>query len=315
MRTPRKTERGVALLASMMGIALMTIVIMDFTSATMLGYRSAANQANEMRAEYLARSGVQVGIAILAQDARKDAQSDKPYDGLDKFWATPFPPIPISGGLASVSIVDETRKINVNDLVDTENGGVKADKAQMLIRLFAVTNVPQEILPALIDWLDPDSVTSPGGAEADYYMRLMPPYAPRNGPMPTIGDLRMVRGVDDAIFFKLSQLLTVEPEQQVNINTAPPEVLAALTPEMSNDPQLVKEILAARQEKPFVTVELTDLPGFSPFADKLQGLLTTRSDYFTINGRGSYAGTRKTTVAVVRREGVDPIQFVTWYQD
>ena len=74
---------------------------------------------------------------------------------------------------------------------------------------------------------------------ADYYLRLTPPYEPRNGPMPTIGDLRMVRGVDDATFMKLRNYLTVMPEIRVNANTASPEVLACLEADLAATSRLL----------------------------------------------------------------------------
>jgi general secretion pathway protein K len=315
MRNARKTERGIALLATLMAIALMTVIVADFTGAAMLGYRSAANQANALRADYLARSGVQVGTALLAQDARNDEQAQQPHDSLDELWAAPFPPIQVGGGIASLSIVDDTRKLDINRLVNMQTGQFDPAFAQTLNRLFAEIGVSQDLLPALIDWLDPDSVPTAGGAENEYYLGLVPPYEPRNGPMPTIGDLRMVRGVDDATFLKLSRFLTVAPDKVVNVNTAPAEVLAALLPELNDDPSLVKEILAARREKPFLAADdVADLPGFSQFGDRLVPLLTVQSDYFTITGMGSFAGTRKLAFAMVHREGTGE-QVVSWRED
>src|SRR4029077_11701465 len=118
---------------------------------------------------------------------------------------------------------------------------------QQLSRLLALLEISPAIVPAIIDWLDRDSIDTPGGgAEADYYLKLIPPYEPRNGTMPTIGDLRMIKGIDDATFLKLKNYLTVEPETRVNVNTAPPEVLACLEPELASNPRLVMQILQAR---------------------------------------------------------------------
>ncbi|MFZ0890498.1 MAG: type II secretion system minor pseudopilin GspK [Candidatus Binataceae bacterium] len=325
MRRLRKTERGIALLATMLGMALMTVVVMDFTTASTLGFRSAANQANQMRAEYLGLSGVNVGMALLAQDARQDAAltEQQPHDGFDKLWAQPFPPIPVGGGLAGVSIVDENRKLDLN-LIIGQNGTVNLPFVQILVRLFAVSQIPPEILPAIINWIGVPGSPFPPAAGADYYLRLTPPYAPRNGPIPTIGDLRMVRGVNDVIFNELSQFLTVVQTQQagnqqlpmVNVNTAPPEVLASLTQDMTDNPNLVKEIIAARTAKPFLdTASVAELAGSGNSAGDLPGLLTVRSDYFTIAGRGTYAGARKIVVAIVHREGLDPLQVISCYED
>jgi len=312
-----RSERGIALLATMMAVALMIVMVVDFTYSATEGYRSAANQMNELRSDYLARSGVQVGMALLSADALIDQKDPPPNDSLQEIWATPFPPIPVEGGAAGVSIVDEARKLNINQLVDPGTGTVNQEVAAEFSRLFSVTSVPPEILPALIDWLDRDSVTSRGGAEADYYLRLVPPYEPRNGPMPTIGDLKMIRGVDEPSFMKLKQFLTVAPEVRINVNTAPPEVLVAKMAELANDASLVKNILQIRSIKPFKTVlELSDVPGLSAVSGRLPSLFTTQSNYFTITGLGTYAGTRKLVYAMVLRRGSGgPIMLANWHED
>src|ERR1700686_5008118 len=279
----KKSERGVALLVTMMALALMTLLVMDFTTSASLGYRSAAGQANELRAEYLARSAISVGLSLLSTDAQQDALAKTPHDGLDEPWAQPYPPLPLGGGAAQVSIIDEARKLDINLLINPRNGQPNPEYTAIIERLFTNIGVSPALIPAIVDWLDPDSIESPGGAEADYYLRLIPPYEPRNGPMPTIGDLRALKGVDDAIFMQLAQYLTTAPELRINANTASPEVLAALTPELSNSPELVKEIITAREFRPFLAVtDIANLPGIGQFAAHLTPLLTTRSAYFTI---------------------------------
>jgi type II secretory pathway component PulK len=86
----RKKERGVALLAVLLGIALMTLLVVDFAMTAGLGFVSAANQANELRAYYLGRSGVNLGLALLAEDARMDAKADSPFDSLNDAGCSRF---------------------------------------------------------------------------------------------------------------------------------------------------------------------------------------------------------------------------------
>lgn len=311
-----RSERGIALLATLLAISLMTILVVDFTTSSALGYRAAANQADELRALYLARSGIEVGIAVLERDSLMDAQQQTPYDSLHDIWALQVPPIPVEGGTVSVSIVDEARKLNINQLYNLRARQVDDNFVQVIARLFEGIGVSTDLIPVLVDWLDPDSVDSPGGAEADYYLRLTPPYEPRNGPIPTIGDLRALKGVDDATFMQLAQYLTAAPEARVNANTASPEVLAALTPELSNNPDLVKEIVAAREYRPFLaTTDVTNLPGIGQFVTRLTALLTTRSSYFTIVGQGEFAGARRRIYAVFRRNTNGSAMLISWHED
>src|SRR5262249_47563153 len=148
----------------------------------------------------------------------------------------PAPPIPVDGGTVSMSIVDEERKLNINRLFNQQKREPDEQCAAIVTRLLANIGLSPALVPVLIDWLDPDSIESDGGAEADYYLRLIPPYEPRNGPMPTIGDLRMPKGMDDLTFLRLSRYFTTMDLGTgsccVNVNTASPEVLAALLPEL-----------------------------------------------------------------------------------
>jgi general secretion pathway protein K len=311
----KKSERGVALLVTMMALALMTLLVMDFTTSASLGYRSAAGQANELRAEYLARSAVSVGLSLLSTDAKLDALAKTPHDGLDEPWAQPYPPLPLGGGITQVSIIDEARKLDINMLINPRNGQPNPEYAAIIERLFTNIGVSPALIPAIVDWLDPDSIESPGGAEADYYLRLIPPYEPRNGPMPTIGDLRMIRGVDDATFFRLQQFLTAAPEPRVNINTAPPEVIAALVPQLSSDTSMVKQIVQARSVQPFLMVtDVGNLAGLGEAAIPLMKLITTRSAYFTVTGVGIYAGSRQRITSTFRRNSNGTSMLASWHE-
>ena len=311
----RKKERGVALLAVLLGIALMTLLVVDFAMTAGLGFVSAANQANELRAYYLGRSGVNLGLALLAADARMDAKADSPFDSLNDSWAMPFPTMPLEGGNVAVVVVDETRKLNINAMVD-QNGTPNQAAIQRIERLFTILNVDTALIPGIVQWITP-AVSTNGGVGADYYLALRPPYQPRFGPMPTIADLQLVKGINEAVFNRLRPFLTVMPETQVNVNTASGQVLASLEPELMEDQKTVEEIIAARQARPFtkVTDVVNDIPGVAAFGTRLTQDLTTRSQYFTIAGMGNYADARKIISATFHREQTGIGTLTNWHED
>ncbi len=386
-------ERGIALLATMLAIAMMTIIVVDFTSSSAMGYLSAANHANEIRAEYLARSAISIGLALIAQDTRNQLTQQmsggsaplgsagqtgasgasgvsggssvtgqgQPFDSFFSVWAAPFPPMPVNGGTVQLSVVDEARKFNINKLINftplaslTQTlpgaqasplgapsavatpvagqpmggpaatglalGQINQNAVMQLTRLVMLLGISPDIIPPIVDWLDPDSIESEGGAEADYYMRLMPPYEPRNGPMPTLGDLRLVKGIDDATFMKLRNYLTVAPEVAVNINTAPPEVIACLDQSLSDNPKIVQQIIEARSIRPFANItDALNLIGGAASQGTSQGSLTqnltTRTTYFSITGMGAYAGSRRLVFATFRRNGDGTGALGSWQEE
>ncbi|HJU12740.1 MAG TPA: type II secretion system minor pseudopilin GspK, partial [Candidatus Binataceae bacterium] len=298
MKAGLKYDRGIALLATLLAISLMTLLVVEFSTSAALGYRAAANQADELRAYYLARSGVEIGLAVLVQDSINKVRAKYQYTSLDQLWARPIAPIKVDGGVVSISIVDEERKININKLFDQQKREPDPQFAAVITRLLSNIGLSPALVPVLIDWLDPDSIESDGGAEANYYLRLVPPYEPRNGQMPTVGDLRMLKGMDDVTFMRLSRYLTTVQQGGgaccVNANTASPEVLAALAPELESDRDSVKQIVDARQIRPFQQVtDMLNLPGVGAASEHLKPFLTVTSEYFSITSQGDFAGARK----------------------
>ncbi len=312
VRRVRKNERGVALLAVLLGIALMTLIVVDFAMTSGLGFVSAANQANELRAGYLSRSAVAVGLGLLAADARNDALSQTPIDSLNDVWAVPFPPMPLEGGMVSLSIVDEARKINLNSMISTT--GLNQAAIGKVTRLFTILDVNPDLVQGIIDWITPNGGN--GSSSSEFYMGLQPPYQPRFGPMPTIADLQMVEGFNDAIFNRVAPFLTVMPEPQVNANTATPQVLAALEPELMEDQKIVEEIMQARALQPFSQpTDIMNLPDIGPVAQTLGADIVLRSQFFTIYGTGTYAGARKMITATFHRETTGIGTLAAWHED
>jgi len=309
-----KSERGVALLAVLLGVALMTLIVVDFAMTSGLGYVSAANQANELRAGYLARSGVGVGLGLLAASARAQQQMTAPVDTLNDPWAAPFPPMPVGGGTVGLSIVDEDRKLGINEMV-SRTGGPNPLAIAKIQRLFTILNVNTDLIQGIIQWITPLNGGLAGNS-ADFYMGLKPPYQPRYGPMPTIGDLQMVQGFNESIFNRVSPFLTPMPVSVVNANTATPQVLAALEPELMEDQRLVEDIVDTRAIQPFTaTTDVMNMPDLSTVAQRLGTDITVHSTYFTINGTGTYAGARKFIAATFRRENSGIGTLGAWHEE
>jgi hypothetical protein len=61
----------------------------------------------------------------------------------------------------------------------------------------------EDVADAILDWMDADDEPREYGAERDYYASLSTPYAPRNGPLLTVEELLLVRGVTPQMLFGL----------------------------------------------------------------------------------------------------------------
>ena len=71
----RRQERGVAMLLVVTSIAIMTAVAVDFQFNASVDLQLAANARDELRAEYLARSAINVGRLVLMFQRQLDSQT------------------------------------------------------------------------------------------------------------------------------------------------------------------------------------------------------------------------------------------------
>ena len=69
--------------------------------------------------------------------------------------------------------------------------------------LLGLPGMTEDVADAILDWMDEDEEPREYGAEAEYYSGLNPPYAPRNGPLQTVEELLLVRGVTPQLLFGL----------------------------------------------------------------------------------------------------------------
>lgn len=67
--------------------------------------------------------------------------------------------------------------------------------------LMALPGMTLELADSILDWLDEDDEPREYGAEADYYATLQPPYRPANGPIESIEQLLLVKGMTPAILY------------------------------------------------------------------------------------------------------------------
>ena len=69
--------------------------------------------------------------------------------------------------------------------------------------LMALPEMTEEIADSILDWLDADDETRDYGTESSYYSSEQPPYAAKNGPMDSLDELLLIRGVTPQLLFGL----------------------------------------------------------------------------------------------------------------
>jgi len=302
----RKSETGVALVLTLLITAILVILIVETNYSTQVNLRIAGNFRNDLQAFYLAKSGVNIAISYLKYDVE-----NTDTDNLDEDWAKSYPPIPVGGGFVKVVTEDENAKININVM-----GNEKADPkirdalSEAISILFERAEVDMEILDSLIDWIDLDKDPQPEGAENYYYGSLDPPYECKNGPLDTISELLMIRGVTDEVYGKISQHLTVYSDGKININTASKEVLVCL--DNGIDEGIAEVIIQFREEKPFdTTVELKNVLNDEELYARISAIITVQSNAFSVVSIGRVERVEKMIRTIIDREG-NQISYRYW---
>jgi general secretion pathway protein K len=322
VRTPAANDRGVALLVTLLVTILIVTVVFEIFRVGTRAARAGAYGRDSVRATLLAEAGTAVARLALREDAKEDAKnSGGGIDTLDEFWSRPAPPIEMGDGTINVTVEDEERKINLNKLMRDLGNDEDKDRVADFRRLLEVLGLDQAIADAILDWLDRDDNTRPGGAESSYYLSLPYPYKAKNDLFDTIEELRLVRGVTGEVFEKIKPFVTVRSSGLVNINTAPREVLMSLSGAKDAgvsgdiDEGVANEIIEHRKENPFLsTADVKFTPFLTSLYNQGQGfrsLITVRSQYFHVRSAGDLFGTTRAVDAVGIRSGND-IQWRYW---
>lgn len=178
----------------------------------------------------------------LSQLARDGGQSDHLREG----WARSRPPLQLARGMVSGHIQDLQGRFNVNWLSDTEDLQARAAFDRLLARL----GLPQQLAEEIRSFVTP-------GAQPRARQRWLqrdPPQDPVGGPLLSADQLADLPGLSPRAYARLRPLITALPgDSRLNVNTARPEVLASILPELSS--AVLAQLLRQRDRAGFASVE------------------------------------------------------------
>ncbi|HOP62696.1 MAG TPA: general secretion pathway protein GspK [Spirochaetota bacterium] len=200
-------DRGYILLIVLLISAFLVSFTSDFFLRTHTYISYIKRLKSDINSEFLSYSGYEIAKAILDVDRlgisgsfMPSLNSDKNIDSYKDIWALDFPEIPVEGYSLKIEIHDENSKINVSALAND-----KVEKTPyygILQRLLMNMGLSLDIADALVDWVDPDDVRFPYGAESSgYYYNLIPSYSAKNGQLDSIAEIMLVKGITPEIYY------------------------------------------------------------------------------------------------------------------
>lgn len=210
---PAKQDRsGSVLIVVFVVILFLTLAAYTYTQTMLTELEASAIQGLDAQTRAAADSGVEYAATLLA---------NRSEPGLENLLHNPelFHGIPVinaerararvrfsliapleqdvSGQRIRYGLMDESGKLNLNILGQMQ---LTDDEARAL--LMGVPGMTEDIADAIRDWIDSDDETLLYGAETDdTYAAMSPPYSAKNGPLESIDELLMVRGVTPQLLY------------------------------------------------------------------------------------------------------------------
>ncbi len=222
------------------GVALITILLIVFIAAA-LGVEMARdqNQAIQKARHYFTRSqaaqyavgGEELARQILWEDFNSGAVKDHQAE----LWGASDLQFEFENGVVNIEIEDLSGRLNINNLASPGSSGELA--RVRFANLLAQLGIDLVYVDRIADWVDADATARQLGAEDYAYLGLERPYRSGNQLMVDASELRLLLDMDTEIFNALAPYVAALPdmESKLNINTASPVVLQALSSELSLD--------------------------------------------------------------------------------
>lgn len=207
-------RRAMALILVLVVVVMLSLAGYTFTDLMLAEREAAMIHGRGAQARALADSGCELVRAMLAQPEETVREAGGLYDNPNQFQGV----LVVDGELARdrgrfavlapalrdslpygtrFGLEDESTRLNLNVLLAIDQA-VPEGARQVLL---ALPGMDEYVADAILDWIDSDDEPREFGAEIDYYSGLDPPYAPRNGPLHTVDELLLVRGVTPELLF------------------------------------------------------------------------------------------------------------------
>jgi general secretion pathway protein K len=248
------------------------------------------NSLSNARAEAAADAGVHRAVYELY---RTDTSADTwKRDGTTREWS--FDGVPVR-----IELRDESGKIDINI-------GSEPLLRGLLLSAGLNDDEAAQLLDAIQDWKDVDSLKRPNGAEEAEYRAAGLAYKPANAPFQAIEELQLVLGMRPYIYRRLAPLITVFSRQPgVNSQVASREVLLAIPGVTA---QIVDEFIAQRDEASVAGLPVPILKEAAGFSGTLTMAATIRSEARLDDGTIFV----REAVALLRPTPRKPVTFLAW---
>jgi type II secretory pathway component PulK len=215
---PKQERRGVVLLAVLVVVVVLTLAAYQYSEYMQAEFQAAHSHSRLQQSKANALSGVnRVAVMLSNPDFYTNTLNGNPFSNPELFQdvvvgdssngkrtcrfsiiglVSPDDPN-FQSSPYLFGVVDESGKLNLNALLELDSTGNIG--LQILLQL---PNMTEDIANCILDWLDANTTTPRNnGAKDEYYMQLSPPYHCKSGPLDSIDELLLVKGVTPELLY------------------------------------------------------------------------------------------------------------------
>lgn len=274
------SQRGVALLTILLLVVSITVVAGAMLASQKIAIRRSGLLFDQNQLLQDIASGQQLAVAMIRAESKLNDT-----DSAQDIWAKPIPPYALGNHSITIALRDEASRFNINNLY--HDG--QADPAAIAVfqRLLIQLNLEPNIAIAALDWQDNDNeVYKDGGDESAVYAQQMSSATTLpNQPFISVDQLQELRGVSAEVLTTLKPFVTTVPYYlPINVNTATPELLAALVDGVSV--AQMQALIKSREQQAIKSIEdIVQQPPLDALNEEqrqsLESLLSVESQAFT----------------------------------
>ena len=213
--TLRRRQDGMALIVVLWLVVLLSIMAAGHSKNIHTDTTLASRQVQSAKARALAEAGINhVILEMLA------ANSDRK--------------LPADGSLFNIRIDEDDVTIAIRDATGFID--LNAAKPELLEAALEACGVGEtarrDLVDAILDWRDRDDLRRLHGVEDDDYVAAGVAWTSRDGAFEAVDELKYLPGMSQALYDRLSPLVTVHSGRGgLNMEYAPPALITALTGE------------------------------------------------------------------------------------
>jgi general secretion pathway protein K len=302
-------QRGIAAVTALLVVALATMLAADLAWELHLDIRRSESQLLHAQATEFALGAEIMAMEALRRDFEDDQSENEFCDYPGEGWDTEMT-LPFEGGTVRGSLSDMQGRFNLNNLVPA--GQKDEDVAAQLGRLLQSVDLPVELVPRIIDWIDPDQTEEFGGAEDNTYTSKLPPYRAANTWFTTTTELLAIDGFIDpeepsSVLYKTLEryVSALPPGEKINVNSAEAPVLASFASDSG-----AADAEALQANRPYCSL-LTG-SGDNAFMDDANGIvdpeftnkyLDVASNFFQLKVLVTLGTSQLTMYSLLHRDG------------